>query len=152
MEEWRDIPEYEDLYEVSDFGRVRRFGKILKNHYDGRGYYYNALCKNGKRKCPKTHQLVAMVFLGHKPDGHKLVINHIDGDTSNNAKSNLEIVTPRVNSVKKNIRGSSKYVGVSFHTPTGRWRARACVEGREQYLGLYDTEILASEAYQKAVI
>ena len=39
----------------------------------------------------KIHQLVAMAFLYHKPNGYKLVINHINLNHLDNKLSNLEI-------------------------------------------------------------
>lgn len=43
----------------------------------------------------RLHRLVAKVFLPHSH--HKTQVNHIDGDTTNNRKDNLEWVTPSEN-------------------------------------------------------
>lgn len=102
LEEWRDVPSYEGLYKVSNLGRVcslarkdtkgRRINeKILKPLPDGGGYLRVTLYPNVRGKKTPIHQLVARVFLGERP--FKYEINHIDGNTFNNAVSNLEYVT-----------------------------------------------------------
>ena len=45
----------------------------------------------------KVHQLVAMAFLQHVPDGMNLVIDHINGDKQDNRVENLRIVTQKKN-------------------------------------------------------
>ena len=48
------------------------------------------------------------------------------------------------------MKGSkSRFVGVTKR-PSGRWSARITVNYKGIYLGDYDTEEAASEAYQKA--
>lgn len=53
------------------------------------------LSKDGVMQSFTVHRLVALVFIGPRPDGHE--INHLDGNPSNNALSNLEYVTPIAN-------------------------------------------------------
>jgi len=115
---WKDIIGYEGLYQVSNFGNVKSldrevvyndgrvynyYEKILTPFIGTHGYY--SLCLSGKRFC--NHQLVAIVFLGHKPCGKKIVINHKDNNPLNNHVDNLEIVTTRYNTSchKKNESG-----------------------------------------------
>ena len=93
MEIWKDVPSWEGLYEVSNFGRCRsvRTGKIKP--LDVNNYGYSRLqCYNGKRRQKLfVHRLVAQLFVAGYKDG--LVVNHKDGDKSNNVFSNLEWVT-----------------------------------------------------------
>jgi len=105
MEEvWKTIHGFED-YMISNFGRVKSLkrGKefILKLRNNKRGYLKVLLYKNGNTKDHKVHQLVAVAFLNHTPDGMKMVINHKDLIKTNNHVSNLEIVTQRNNSDHK---------------------------------------------------
>jgi len=77
-EEWRQVPDMPGVY-VSSSGRVKKNGKILKQlTQDG---YKTVLRK-------RVHRLVAMAFLPN-PDGLP-VVNHIDGNRSNNNVDNLE--------------------------------------------------------------
>ena len=102
-EEWRDVidekTDYEDKYQISSFGRARSFKagrvKILKLVFDGKGYAYVGIHKNGKQKKVHVHALVAKAFIPN-PEG-KTQINHIDGDKSNNRVENLEWVSPSEN-------------------------------------------------------
>lgn len=97
MERW--IAVYNGFYEVSDHGQVRRriggkgarAGLILKLSIASTGYPVVTLCVDGKRRVTHVHALVASAFLGDRGDG--LMVNHKDGDKTNNHISNLEYVT-----------------------------------------------------------
>lgn len=98
---------------------------------------------------------MAIAFLGHKPNGLTLVVNHIDGDKLNNKLKNLEIVTHRENCsvcFRKNEDSlSSKYVGVSYYSHHGKWCSKIQVDGKNNILGYFDCEKEAGRAYQKAL-
>jgi hypothetical protein len=110
QEVWLDIPDYEGLYQASSFGRIRSIDrKILCK--DGRsklikgttltptktkhGYLALALCCNGVPQTHTVHKLVSRAFLGFRPE--QMQVNHLDGNKSNNAASNLEYCTPSEN-------------------------------------------------------
>ena len=108
IEQWVDIVGYEKLYQISNFGNVKslKYGKIklLKGAINNYGYRQVNLTKNKMVKSFKIHQLVAIHFLGHKPNGYESVINHIDFNRLNNTITNLEIITPRENTNKKHLK------------------------------------------------
>lgn len=102
IETWVPIFGYEGLYEVSDKGRVRslhrkrlRDGGIIKLQKHPQGYLRVAIYKDKKGKNRLIHRLVLTSF----SDGPKigLVINHKDGNKSNNNIENLEWVTLKQN-------------------------------------------------------
>lgn len=62
-------------------------GKKLKQSINSKGYLISFM--NGKTHL--IHSLVAKFILGERPQG--LCVNHIDGNKTNNAPSNLEYVT-----------------------------------------------------------
>jgi hypothetical protein len=105
VEEWKPIKGYEDIYEVSTFGRIkskdmfvwngkayyRKNGRILKPGLGGTGYYTVSL----KGKTHKVAKLVADAFLIKETD--KDVVNHIDGNKTNDNLSNLEFISSSQN-------------------------------------------------------
>ena len=153
-EEWKEIEGYHD-YEVSNHGRVKslKFNKerILKNNIISSGYYLVCLYDNNKVKSFLVHSLVAIHFLNHKPNGHKIVVDHIDNDKSNNNVSNLQLISNRENSSKDKKGGTSKYVGVSWINGYNRWRSQIRINGKLKYLGYFDDEYEGHLAYQKAL-
>lgn len=87
-EEWRAIAGY-DEYEVSSLGRVRKLTRggprILKLAV--RHDYRSRVSIGLRGKTKSVHRLVATAFLGPCPDGYEC--SHLDGDSSNNAVTNL---------------------------------------------------------------
>lgn len=168
-EVWRDVPGYEGYYQVSNTGIVRSLDRWViyksgrKQLYKGRffegsninGYKQITLSKKGKQKRFFIHQVVAMAFLDHEPNGHTLVVDHIDGDKVNNRVENLQIVTHRDNTTtcfrKDRDSLTSEYVGVFFAKGKGKWVAQICFDGKQIHLGVFDSELKASKAYQSAL-
>jgi hypothetical protein len=108
MEEvWRDIPGYVGIYEVSTLGRVRKKegGRILKAR-KSRGYMRLWLYKDKLKKDWYVHRLVALAFL-YRPPGKEL-INHIDGDKTNNYFKNLEWCDHKENLMHAYMTGANK--------------------------------------------
>jgi hypothetical protein len=154
MEIWKKVEGFED-YKVSNLGRVKslKFGKekILKTLKNKRGYIVVNFRCNNKTKLFKVHQLVAMAFLGHKPCGMKLVIDHINDITYDNRVENLQIITQRANVFKTQGKYTSQYKGVQLYNYSNKWLANIRINQKLINLGLFKTEIEASEAYQQAL-
>jgi len=156
QEEFRSIPNYEGLYEVSNLGNVKSLNysrtKKEKILTPGGGKYLSVtLCKNKNKKTFRNHILVAIVFLNHTPNGHKIVIDHINGDRFNNRLDNLQIITQRENSSKDQKVGSSIYVGVHWCKARKKWDSKIRINGEKKSLGRFTNEIDASNAYQTAL-
>ena len=151
---WKPIADYKD-YQVSNLGNVRslKFGKerVLNPGKDTRGYLIVVLSKNGKVKTFKVHQLVAVAFLDHTPNGYSSVIDHIDSNPLNNRLENLRIVSQRENTTFGTLKmnTSSKYTGVSWHKLTKKWKAHIKINGKLKHLGFFNTEEEAGRAYQE---
>ena len=111
---WKPIIGYEGTYEVSSLGRVKSVGrtvqggnqsgpclmkkteKIMAQYTTRGGYKVVRFKKAGKYKEFYVHRLVAIAFIDTAAD-HKVEVNHIDGDKTNNAVTNLEWVTHQKN-------------------------------------------------------
>ena len=150
---FKDIPNYEGLYQVSDLGRVKslKFNKdrILKNRINSTKYLNVILYKNKICKSFKTHQLVAMAFLEHKPNGYKLIVDHINNIRTDNRVENLQLITQREN-VSKDIKiGTSKYVGVSWSKFNNKWLSRIRIGCKIKHLGYFTDEYKAHLKYQQ---
>ena len=96
-----------------------------------------------------AHRLAWKIYYGEDPPD---IIDHIDGDGSNNKIENLRAATIFQNgwNAKKSSRNKSGYKGVSFNTQRNKWRAAIHVNKKTILIGYYSTPQEASEAYQKA--
>lgn len=150
---WKDIPEYEGIYQVSNLGNVKsiRKGKekILSKRITSSGYVLCSLFKNGVLKQIQEHQLVAMAFLGHKPNGNRIVVDHIDNNKLNNHVDNLQLLSNRENTTK-DTKSTNKYAGAYWRKDVSKWISLIRINGRLKYLGYFKTEYDAHLAYQNA--
>jgi hypothetical protein len=154
---WKDIPGYND-YQVSNLGNVKslKFGKekLLKqsSRNNTKNIYYRVcLTKNGKYYHFNTHQLVAIGFLNHVPDGHNIVIDHINNNKLDNRVENLQLTTARHNLSKDKINCSSKYTGVYWYKITNKWKTQIQFGKKVIALGYYNDELEAAKIYQIAL-
>lgn len=154
-EAFKNIKDYKTLYDISNFGRVKSlmFGKekILRPALSNK-YLAVTLFKNKNKKTRRIHQLVAESFLNHKPNGVKLVVNHINLSKTDNYIDNLEVITHRENTNRKHFKGTSKYTGVSWDKLSNKWRSQIQINGELKYLGNFKKEHNAHIAYNKALI
>ena len=150
MENYRDIPGYEGTYQVSDTGNVKiiKTGKLKKAYLVGTGYLQTEL--NNPKKKFKIHQLVAMAFLGHKPDGtQNVVVDHINGNKVDNRVENLQLTTTRHNTSKAVTRDLP--TGVFKRMNWEKYTSQYWHDGKVHYLGSFSTVEEASIAYQNAI-
>jgi hypothetical protein len=79
-----------------------------------------------------------------------LFVDHIDRDGLNNTRNNLRIANFSQNSANrrssiKEVGRTSKFLGVDYNQ--GKWRAGICHNRNKIFLGRFDTEVQAAEAY-----
>ena len=78
-------------------------------------------------------------------------IDHININPTDNRIENLRIVNHSENcrNINKRKNCSSKYKGVSWKKSNSKWGAQIRIDGKKKYLGLFDNEQEAAEAYKK---
>jgi hypothetical protein len=106
-----------------------------------RGYIEHS-CKSA-RKLLLLHRFVYELAYGPIPEG--LQIDHIDGNRSNNFLSNLRLVTHQQNQWN---RTAAK--GYYWNKQHKKWMARISLNGKEKFLGYFDSEAEAHQAYLDA--
>lgn len=108
-------------------------------------YAQTNIVMDGKKTTIRLHRLLV-----DAPD-----VDHRDGDGLNNRRSNLRASTRAQNIAnKRNFPHTSKYKGVSKVTRGGKWNGRYQVhirgDGKNQFLGIFISEIEAARAYDTA--
>lgn len=153
IEVWKDVYGFEDRYLISSFGNLysKLRKRTLKPALDKDGYRHITLYKKGFHKFFRMNRMVAINFI---PNPNNLPqVNHKDHIKDNDRVDNLEWCEDYENQKKRSeFRGglTSKHVGVRFHSEPNNWQARISIKRKTYTLGLFKTEIEASEAYQTA--
>lgn len=124
VEQWLAVVGFEGLYEVSNMGRVRSVdriitrsdgqlrkfkGGILKEFISSKGRLQVNLTKDKKVHRKTPHSLVALTFIGERPEGYHIC--HIDGDYTNNRLSNIRYDTVSQNAIDIYRHGSKSGSG-----------------------------------------
>lgn len=114
---WKQINGYEGMYEVSNFGKVRTIqrtilrktklgnlrpfiikSKIKTANFSKNGYMTIALVKENKTYTTYLHRIIADAFVTGKTSDNN-VVNHINGNKTDNRVENLEWVSSSENNL-----------------------------------------------------
>jgi len=114
--------------------RIHKAGTLVKT-LDKRGYVVYQI---GRRVLP-AHRIAWLLYFGEIDD--TLVIDHINGNRSDNRIENLRLVTQGDNIYNAGMRGHNRsgYTGIGYVKPSGGWKGgwRARISG--EHIGFYDT-------------
>ena len=100
---------------------------------------------NGKHYTYTVHRIVAWVFLDLDIHNSTQQVDHIDRNRLNNHITNLRIV-----SSLQNNWNLPPCKGYTLNKINNKWKAQIRVKGKQIWLGDYDTENEASQAYKTA--
>lgn len=132
FEELHSIFEYKDgvLYYKDDRGSNKTKGKAA-GVFDGKGYVLVSINK----RLYKAHRIIFKMIHGFDPD----VIDHVDGNKSNNAIENLRNATKAQNgwNCKTKTENASGVKGVHWCNEKNKWIAKLRIDGARKYIGSF---------------
>jgi len=101
------------------------------------------------KKLYKAHRLTFLYMTGKFPENDT---DHINGIRDDNRWINLRPCTKAENNQNKSpYKGSSsKYLGVHWEKQRKKWRADIMINGKQKFLGRFETEEAAYQAYCEA--
>ena len=114
-------------------------GSLISQSNNGNGYIRTRVCG----KYISMHHVVWVLTTGKAP-AKGMHIDHIDGDGSNNAYTNLREVDPSTNVHNQSCKG------YCWNRKAKKWHAQIRVSGKYIYLGYFETEEEARAAYVAA--
>lgn len=131
------------LYKYDSGNLLNKKTNHVYGNLDRDGYI--RVRKDGKEY--RAHRLIWQLFNGEIPEG--MLIDHIDGNTSNNTIENLRLVTRQQNNANSKSTGTYPKGVTKVGT---KYRARIWHLGVAYSLGTYSTPEEASETYNKKAI
>ena len=163
MEIWKDVIGYEEFYQISSKGRFKIKERIVSKDKRGQRlvlekitkgipvgkvnnrYLMVTLSSSESVKVRKVHKLVAIHFVENPYE--LSLVNHIDKNTFNNSKENLEWVNSMENVCHglKSVDKKSKYIGITYSERNKNWIARITHNSKRIHLGVFSKE---DEAYK----
>ena len=150
------------------FPDIRDIQRFLEYNKDT-GVFHWLIDKNSNKSCVKVsgtltvRGYITITFNSKKYLAHRLAwfyhtgdtsfgtLDHIDGNKTNNKISNLRLVTQRENCQNYKSHRDGRLVGSTYVIKKRKWRSQIRVNGIKQFLGYFDTEFEAHEAYKDAV-
>ena len=145
-----DQAKYSQSYEVSNYGIVRSVNracanggfyksKVIKTHRSPGSYETICVRNNGFRKTLKVHSCVYYSFHGGCPNGHEMVIDHIDNDKTNNKLDNLQLITQSDNCIKAKSLVKTRSGQLYIHVDGKSYRIQRTLNKKNISFGSFTT-------------
>ena len=148
-----NVATYEGLYAVTDTGHVYslKTGKELKPIVGSQGYLQICLNKNGVKQTTYIHKIVYYSFNKQNKltSLDDLVIDHIDGNKTNNNLDNLRKITNRENTARAMNNPWGR--GVHYYPARNKYSAAININNVRYHLGMFLTAEEAHNSYQTAL-
>jgi len=151
---WKDVPHepFNKTYAVSNYGRIKNKNTeyVKKQQISTTGYPSVKL--DMKKQGSKTfdmHVLIARTFYGERPSSKHLV-NHKDGNKTNNKLENLEYTTENTKHYHKQLKG--KHVEHPQFVKTSDYIKNTVKELDFSNIKMEDMEVKEIEGFTKYVI
>ena len=129
------------LFDAEDFYFINEHTWCINVYYTNKSkqeYVVTNIKQISGYKLKQVHRL-----LMNEPVN--MLVDHMNGNTLDNRKSNLRIVTHKINN-----HNETKAKGYFWNKNIKKWQSSICVNYKTIYLGLYNTEIEARAAYLEA--
>lgn len=113
---------------------------------DGKKYLHVSVYK----KFIRLHQLAWFITHGWCPRA----LDHKNNDRTDNRLSNLRPANPKQNAgnIRAPAHNTSGFKGASLNTRSGKWHAQIKLNGKQTYLGRFDTPEEAARVYDAAAV
>lgn len=130
-----DDEDYEDLNKY----------KWFAHDEDGRWYALRQIRVGDKQKVIRMHRLITLALKGS-------YVDHINGDSLDNSKSNLRICTNHQNTTNQKLRkdNTSGLKGATWDKNKKKWFAQIRTNRKRMHLGYFNNVLDAAIAYDRA--
>ena len=118
----------EFYFDIKDFGLIKNFCW----YYDDHGYL---VAKSGKKHIRISRYLMGVL----DEDRTKIYVDHKNGDTRDNRRENLRIVTPSQNAMNSKLMSNNTSGCSGVYKYGDKWLAMIYANNEKIFLGYYDT-------------
>lgn len=136
------------LVDDEDYARINSVKWSAYYNKWTRTFYARRCVKEGKKT---TSEWMARKIL-NAPKG--VLVDHINHDTLDNRKANLRLATQSQNQTNRGttVLTTTGYKGVYPHKNTSRYFAAININGKQKWLGIFETAEEGAIAYNEASI